>query len=373
MRTNRIRWSATLVVGLALVLVAASALPAAAGAGPRDGGERNRRIAVGDIRVEPGEVADGPLVGVDGDTRIGGTVDGSAFVARGDIVVVADGIIDGDVLVVRGDARIAGRVDGDVIVLSGRAVIRDGARIDGDVMSTKEPRVAKGARVTGDVEHIDVPGILGALGVGLLLFWWFAVTISTAVLGALLLALVPRGFEAAAATGRDRRSWWIAALVGVGLVIALPVLGIVAVSTLVGLPFGLGLLGALGLVHAVGYVAGAHFLGRCILKVPKNRFGAFFVGWAILRVAALAPGLGVLVWVAAATFGLGMLAVAGVRAAQVPRGTPPADSPMALSTTDAPSATPAVPSATPAVQSAPPVAPPAAAPDAPAPGAAEPS
>lgn len=331
MRRNRRVWSATLVAGFVLLLIAVAALPAGAADGPGGRGDRNRRIAVGDVTVTAGETVDGPLVAIDGRATVGGLVDGDAFVVRGDLVVRTGGEVDGDVLVIRGDARIAGRVDGDVIVLRGRAVVRDGAVVRGDVMSTDDPRVAKGARVRGDVKHIDVAGILGALGAGLLIFWWIAVTISTAVLGTLLLALVPRGFEASAAVGRSAKQWWIAALVGIGLVIALPILGVVAVSSLLGLPFGLGLLGALGLVHAIGYIAGAFFLGRCILKTPKNRFGAFFVGWAILRVGALAPGLGVLVWIVAAVYGLGTLAVAGFRAGQVPRvhpdptvGPPPA-------------------------------------------------
>jgi cytoskeletal protein CcmA (bactofilin family) len=323
MRTDRRWWTAAAAAGFVLLVLGTTAAPATAGTGPRDREDRNRRVAVGDIRVAPGEVVDGPLIGIDGDTRIAGTVDGSAVVIRGDLVVVAGGEIDGDVLVVRGDARIDGRVDGDVVVLRGRAVVRADAVVDGDVRSTDGPSVARGARVTGEVDDIDLTGIASAIGAGVLVFWWFAVTISTAVLGAILLALVPRGFETAAAVGRDRKHWWVALLVGIGLVIALPVLSIAAVSSLVGLPFGLGLLGTLGLVHALGYVAGAFFLGRCILKSPRNRFGAFFVGWAILRVAALVPGFGVLVWIAAAVYGLGTLAVAGFRAGQSPRAPAP--------------------------------------------------
>jgi hypothetical protein len=321
-RRHRGRLATALVAALVLVVIALAALPAAAGTGPRDRGDRgdrNRRIAVGDIVVSPGEVVDGPLIGIDGDTTISGTVDGAAFVVRGDLVLNAGGEIDGDVLVVRGDARISGTVDGDVTVLKGRAVIRGGATVDGDVRSSRDPQVARGARVTGEVEGIDLPGLLGAIGTGLLVFWWIAVTISTAVLGALLLALFPRGFESGASVGRDPKRWWIAALVGIGLVIGLPIVVVVAISSLIGLPFGLGLLGALGLVHAVGYVAGAFFLGRCILKSPKNRFGAFFIGWAILRLVALLPGIGMLGWGAAATFGIGTLAVAGFRAGQGPR------------------------------------------------------
>jgi hypothetical protein len=80
----------------------------------------------------------------------------------------------------------------------------------------------------------------------------------------------------------------------------------------------------MGFVHALGYVAGAFFLGRAILKPPRNRWSAFFLGWGILRVLAMLPGIGVLVWVAAAVYGIGTLSVVAVRAGQVPRGTPDA-------------------------------------------------
>jgi hypothetical protein len=99
---------------------------------------------------------------------------------------------------------------------------------------------------------------------------------------------------------------------------------------------GLGLLGALGLIHAVGYVVGAFFLGRVILKPPKNRFGAFFVGWAILRAAALVPLFGVLVWIATAVYGLGMVALAGFTAGQMPRRPAPDTAPPAPATAATP-------------------------------------
>jgi cytoskeletal protein CcmA (bactofilin family) len=296
--------------------------------------------------VAPGETVDGPLIAVDGRARVEGTVDGAAVVIRGNLVVRAGGEVDGDVMVLRGDARIDGTVDGNVLVLGGRAVLGAGAQVDGDVRSTDEPRVAGRARVRGDIDDIDIAGTLAAFGVGILFFWWFAVTICTALLGAVLLALVPRGFEAAAAVGRARRGWWIALLTGLGLVVGLPILAVIAVTTLIGLPLGLGIFGALGLLHAVGYVAGAFFLGRSILKAPRNRFGAFFVGWAILRVLALVPGFGVLVWVAAAVYGIGTLAVAGFLAGRTaPSASADPDPDPDASTPPPPPESPTVPDA----------------------------
>ena len=45
-------------------------------------------------------------------------------------------------------------------------------------------------------------------------------------------------------------------------------------------------------MYSVGYVAGCYFLGRLILKEPKNRLLAFLVGWGILRVVNIVPVLG---------------------------------------------------------------------------------
>jgi cytoskeletal protein CcmA (bactofilin family) len=305
-----------LVLGTLLGPLAATA---GAGTGPR-GLDRNRRIAVGDVFVEAGEKVDGPLIAIDGRATISGTVDDSAFVIKGDVRVHDGGFVDGDVFVVKGDAVIAGKVDGDVVVLRGRAVIRDGALVTGDVSSTETPRVEKGARVRGDVKDINLGSILRAFGISLLLFWWVAVTASTLALGAVMVGVFQRAMEGAADVGRSR-AWWHALLAGLGVIVGMPIAAFLAFGTVVGIPLGLGLLGVMGFVHAIGYVTGAFFLGRSILKPPRSLWSAFFLGWGILRVLAILPGIGVLVWVAAAVYGIGALSVVAVRAGHLPRGT----------------------------------------------------
>jgi cytoskeletal protein CcmA (bactofilin family) len=286
----------------------------AAGTGPRRRDDLpNFRLSVGGVAVAADESVDGPLVSIDGDATIDGTVDGRVAVINGDLFLTSDARVDDDVFVVRGDARINGTVDGHVVVLRGRAILGADARVTGDVRSTDDPRVADGARVRGDVEEIDIGEILRAIGVGLLIYWWIAVTVSTAILGAILLALFPRAMESSAAVGRSSTAWWRAALVGIALMIGLPIVAVLALVSLVGLPLGLGVFGSLGILHAIGYVAGAFFLGRTILRT-QNRFGAFFVGWGILRIAAIIPGFGALVWIVAATYGVGMLAIVAFRA-----------------------------------------------------------
>jgi hypothetical protein len=64
----------------------------------------------------------------------------------------------------------------------------------------------------------------------------------------------------------------------------------------------------------MGYSATAWIVGRRILREPTAWVLAFLVGWGILRVMALVPILGGLVWFAVVVFGLGALTVAVWRA-----------------------------------------------------------
>ena len=102
----------------------------------------------------------------------------------------------------------------------------------------------------------------------------------------------------------------------------LPILGIIALVTLVGIPLGLGVLAALGLIYALGYAATAWIVGRRIVREPTAWILAFLAGWGILRVLALVPVLGGLVGWAAAVLGLGALIVAIWRARTTSQGRP---------------------------------------------------
>jgi len=304
--------SVVLVAGAMAVALAA---PASAQSGPADG---TRRVGVGNQFVREGESLDTAVIAVDGNATVAGTTSESVFVVKGNAVIT--GRVEGSVIVVNGNARVSGRVDEDVVVLDGRAILVDGAVVRGDVSSTDEPRVDRGARVSGDVDHIDVTGIFTAIGFTILGYIWLAVTVSTAVLGLLLLLLFRRPFEAAAATeaASTAKSFGL----GLGIVIGLPLLAVIAITTLVGLPFGLGFLGAQGLLWALGYVTSALCLGRTMIKAPRSAFGAFFAGWGILRAVALIPGIGGLVWIGASVFGIGALGLTALRASRGAGSTP---------------------------------------------------
>ena len=102
---------------------------------------------------------------------------------------------------------------------------------------------------------------------------------------------------------------------GVAIAIGVPLLAVLALVTLVGIPFGVALLLAAIPVLVVAYVTSAWIVGRRVLRNRSTSpWVALLAGWGILRVLALIPVAGALVGLAATVVGLGALAVALWRA-----------------------------------------------------------
>ena len=206
-----------------------------------------------------------------------------------------------------------------MVVFNGRVELQSGANVTGDVVSQSAPVVASGATIGGTTKRLQTNTNWEGFGWAGKLAWWLAVSVSTLVVGLVLLWLVGRGAARILEAGRTR----IGPSIGLGLLLffGLPLLAVIALVTVVGIPLGLGLLAALLLIHALGYSAAAWVLGRSILRGPTAWVVAFLVGWAVLRVVALIPILGGLVWFAAVVLGLGALAVAIWRARSASQAT----------------------------------------------------
>ena len=118
--------------------------------------------------------------------------------------------------------------------------------------------------------------------------WWFGYTISTLVLGLALLLFAP-GLDAPL-TDVFRRRMGGSFGFGAAIFFLLPIAAVLLLVVVVTIPLGLFLLLALALLYTLGYVAGAHVLGRQLVKPPSSRFLAFLIGWMILRGIGLDPG-----------------------------------------------------------------------------------
>ena len=270
--------------------------------------ENDERIVVsGPVEIGKGETA-GDVVVLDGPVTIAGRV-------RGDLWVVS------------GRLTIRGRVDGDVFTVADRARLGPRARVGGDLgYIDKRPVVPRSASVAGEVKRLDPEKIGAPLGAGVAIGLWIAVSVSTLVLGLLLLLLGPRAADATQEAARTS----LGASIGWGLLLffGIPILGVLALVTIVGIPLGAGLLLALLPLYAIGYTTAAWLLGRRLVGPPRGRVVSFIAGLVILRLLALIPFLSSLVWFIATVLGLGALLVAIRRARSggvVASGAPPPD------------------------------------------------
>ena len=236
-----------------------------------------------------------------------GATASDAIIFHGDATIEGD--VTSNVVAFDGDVLVTGSVGEDVMALNGRVTIGPGARVGGDVISSEEAVVDPTATVGGrvrpgrsfdwDVENFTVISRI---------LVWLATSISAFLLGLLLILFVPRAVDATARTGIDR----LGASIGFGFLflIGVPIAAAIVTVTFVGIPLGIGVFLALGPIYWVGYTAGAYTLGRRLIAAPTSRILAFLVGWGILRLLALIPIAGALIWVAATVWGLGALVVA---------------------------------------------------------------
>lgn len=283
---------------LAAVLAAlALALPAAASAGTTSDDGDTVVVIVGNATVPAGKVAEGVFV-ASGDARIAGRV-------------------KGDVIVANGDTLVAGSVEGDVVNFSGRARLLRSARVGGDVRYGEEhPVVSPLARVDGhvtDEDWTDSVDFLPVLG-GFLI--WLGVGLSLLVLGGLALLIAPRAADAMYERSRERVGPLIA--IGIAILVALPIVAVLAGILLFGIPLALLILLAMAPLCAIAYVASAFALGRRLVKPPAHRALSFLAGLVILRALAFVPVVGAVAGLAAVIFGLGLIGAA-IGAARDPK------------------------------------------------------
>ena len=242
----------------------------------------------------------GSLVVFDGNVRIEGTVEESAVAFNGDVTIV-------------------GTVEEDLVVFNGDVRLLEGAEVQGDVVSIRSPEVDDGATIGGSTErpqkHFNFDW---RFGFAARFAWWLAISISTLVFGFILGGLAPGAVERMAAVGAEKK---LAAFgFGATLFLGIPIVAVIALATVVGIPFGIGTLLVIAPLYTLGYVATGWVIGRQLSKTG-SRPAAYLIGWAVLRGLALIPVVGGIVWFLATCVGLGVLLLATIEASR-PAPTP---------------------------------------------------
>lgn len=230
-----------------------------------------------------------------------------------DVVFVVDGAatIEGDVntlIVINGDASLTGAHAGTVMVVNGTAALGAGTVVAGDVRTVNGTvEQAEGATVQGTTGGLEADAAaLGVILVPAFILFFVGLGLVTLAVALAMAALAARQTRAAEVLiSRQPLPTLLAAILGV---VVLPLVGVLAMVTVVGAPIGLAfLLIVLPTAAYVGWIVAAIWVGDWILiqtrgaAEPDRPYLAAVIGVVVLGIASLLPPLSAI----ASLFGFG--------------------------------------------------------------------
>jgi len=277
--------------------------------------------------AEDGEGPDDLLVRIGADVRIAkGEKVGAVIVINGDAYI--DGEVEDTVLVISGNAIISGKVGGALTVISGNIELQSSAQVD-DVASIRGDLVrAQGATIAGTIEERDNFGIAAGVAAVFSILFWLAMSVAVVVAGLIFAAIGGHQLKRAAEAMTGDA---VGVIVGVVFVwVAIPVIAVLAMVTLIGIPLGIGLLlFVMPTLWFLGYIVAGARLGGALLGLAgrssgDHPFAATTLGLVLLQFGVLVPVLGAIVAALAGLWGAGAIAVSAYRAAGGKEFTPTA-------------------------------------------------
>lgn len=273
------------------------------------------RAAGGSILVE-GKVGQNALL-AGGNVSLGASarVGRDAFLAGK--VLKVDAPIGGDLRLTGEEATVAGEVQGNLRAEVKQLTLASSALIHGNltVTSPKAPIISPGAKVLGQVRHRvpePTPQPTASPTGGGIIGWLVGSTmrfVTLFVLGALALTLAPTGVGRLETALRSQTGTSL--LIGSATLVLVPLVSILLMTTIVGIPAGIALLllYVAVLLHTGATVAAV--LGRWLLqqlhRPEGNAFGRLAWGALALAFATSLPWVGGPVALLAIAGGLGAL------------------------------------------------------------------
>ena len=288
-------------------------------------------IATGGEISITGAIGDGMIV-LGGDIRlIRSTITGNTIITGGSINIAGDTHIDGkliaaggrlflngtfaqDIRAACGEITIGGEVDGDVKIVARRIILLPGTRITGSLIyhAPEELDIADGVTIGKDVNYIQTSMgdgkdvLFFAAG-----FTHLALLIGLIILTASVIYMAPTLLPAF--SKRFHVQILKAFLGGFALIVLGPVVGVILVTSIVGIPLAIGLLAVCFLLMIAGYIAAVFIFGSKVLSLVRkpvsgsklSQLGAAAVGIVLMALIVLVPVVGLLAFLAALSMGVG--------------------------------------------------------------------
>lgn len=231
-------------------------------------------VAGGDITVPQGEQADLLIVAA-GDASVSGTVNA--------------------LVMIDGTATLTGATVGTVVVVSGTVDVGPGTVVLNDVAEARGTVVSSGGEIMGSTRELATGiAVFGVFAGIVALIVWVGVGVSALVAALVLSSLAGQQLRKAA--------WLVghepvpSILLGLASIVVIPLVAVLAMVTVIGIPTGLGILLVMWPALAfLGYLVGAIWIGEWLLSrragyVPAERpHMAAVVGLIVAFVLGLIP------------------------------------------------------------------------------------
>jgi Secretin and TonB N terminus short domain len=266
-----------------------------AGKGAKGRRGRKDKVVSGDQVIGAGEKVQ-EVVTLRGDALLqAGSEAEQVTAVLGSVDIGPGAAVARDVVAILGDihVRAGARIGGDAVSIGGGIVIDEGGEVEGQQVSVDVPGIASLFTGLGPLKKVSRPNpLLRAVSI----LAEFAVLF---VLGLLFLTLAPRRLDAV--SGALSHQPLKTVLTGLLATVAMPVLAVLLVATVIGIP--LVAVQVLGIVVAgvLGFSALALFAGRRVaLKLDRGgEVLRLAMGTALMVVVGQIPILGTMAWITA--------------------------------------------------------------------------
>ncbi|MFA5358408.1 MAG: polymer-forming cytoskeletal protein [Patescibacteria group bacterium] len=238
----------------------------------------------------------------------GAEIAGNFYSAAGKMVLLGD--IKGDAELGAGEIEIHGTIDGNLKVIADSLILASTAVVNGNLDCTgpNEPQITAGAAVKGETNYIkkdlgnghkkvDGKAALSAL-FGVV---WFLKLIGTLILGLLLYFVFKKKIKEVAQYSSQK--FGLDLLRGLVVMIVLPIVAVILMITIVGLPLGILAMLLYAILCILAAPVAGMILGALIFRLFTKNYRvdhwSVVIGIILLSVLMLVPIVG---WVICAVF-----------------------------------------------------------------------
>lgn len=264
--------------------------------------------------------------------RIDGPVGGNLMALAETIITTTNAVISGNARLIGASVILEGEIQGNVSISAGRVLtlggtiggnakvlapdilFSRGAQIDGNLVYTANKEIFPDEGIVHGTLERTVPTAEPLFSQAKLISksLWF---IAALMAGIPFIALFP--MTTAMAAQLARTSPWKCLIVGFLASGALPVFGIMSISSIIGLPLGSLILGAWAILSYLSRIIMGLVIGTMILRKVGTSIGrvllSMVIGLAVIYLTSLVPSIGMPVQLAVTWAGMGALLLAFIQ------------------------------------------------------------